>query len=136
NAGQLEEAERNRLLTEMTGDIEKLVLRDNSLQTHLLVREAQAQNNAAVVDGYAALIASLELEGAVSRELEQLPSESELQRRKALGLGLTTPELAVVVANVKNRFKRILGAMSLLDQPWAETILRPYFPQQLVATRD
>jgi glutamate dehydrogenase len=136
NAGKLEEGERNRLLTEMTGDIEHLVLRDNSLQTHLLVREAQAQNNAAVVDGYAALIASLELEGAVNRDLEQLPSETELQRRKALGLGLTTPELAVVVANVKNRFKRILGNMPLTSLPWADTILRPYFPEQLVATRD
>jgi glutamate dehydrogenase len=136
NAGQLEEGERNRLLTEMTGDIEHLVLRDNSLQTHLLVREAQAQNNAAVVDGYAALIASLEAEGAVNRDLEQLPSETELQRRKALGLGLTTPELAVVVANVKNRFKRLLGNMPLTQLPWAETILRPYFPEQLVATRD
>jgi glutamate dehydrogenase len=120
----------------MTGDIEKLVLRDNTLQTHLLVREAQAQSNSAVVDGYAALIASLEAEGAVSRELEQLPSETELQRRKALGLGLSTPELAVVVANVKNRFKRILAALPLTEQPWAETILRPYFPAQLVATRD
>jgi glutamate dehydrogenase len=136
NAGQLDEGERNRLLTEMTSDIEKLVLRDNTLQTHLLVREAQAQSNGAVVDGYAALIASLEAEGAVSRELEQLPSETELQRRKALGLGLTTPELAVVVANVKNRFKRILAALPLTGLPWAETILRPYFPAQLVATRD
>ena len=71
------------------------------------------RSNAAVVDGYAALIASLEAEGAVSRELEQLPSETELQRRKALGLGLTTPELAVVIANVKNRFKRILAALPL-----------------------
>jgi glutamate dehydrogenase len=136
NAGHLPEAERNRLLTEMTGDIEKLVLRDNKLQTHLLVREAQAQANSAVVDGYAALIASLELEGAVSRELEQLPSETELARRKALGQGLTTPELAVVVANVKNRFKRILAALPLIEQPWARTLLRPYFPEQLVATRD
>jgi glutamate dehydrogenase len=136
NAGQLDEGERNRLLTEMTGDIEKLVLRDNTLQTHLLVREAQAQGNSAVVDGYAALIASLEAEGAVSRELEQLPGETELQRRKVLGLGLTTPELAVVVANVKNRFKRLLAALPLTEQPWAETILRPYFPAQLVATRD
>jgi len=136
NAGQLPEADRNRILNEMTGDIEHLVLRDNTLQTHLLVREAQAQSNAAVVDGYAALIASLELEGAVSRELEQLPSETELQRRKALGQGLTTPELAVVIANVKNRFKRILAALPLTEQPWAETILRPYFPKQLVATRD
>ncbi|MFK3740522.1 NAD-glutamate dehydrogenase domain-containing protein [Massilia sp. TN1-12] len=136
NAGQLPEADRNRILNEMTGDIEDLVLRDNTLQTHLLVREAQSQGNGAVVDGYAALIASLEAEGAVSRELEQLPSETELQRRKALGLGLTTPELAVVVANVKNRFKRTLAALPLTEQPWAETILRPYFPAQLVATRD
>jgi len=136
NAGKLPEADRNRILNEMTGDIEHLVLRDNTLQTHLLVREAQAQSNAAVVDGYAALIASLEAEGAVSRELEQLPSETELARRKALGQGLTTPELAVVVANVKNRFKRILAALPLTELPWAETILRPYFPKQLVATRD
>jgi len=136
NAGQLPEADRNRILNEMTGDIEHLVLRDNTLQTHLLVREAQAQTGAAVVDGYAALIASLELEGAVSRELEQLPSETELARRKALGQGLTTPELAVVIANVKNRFKRTLAALPLTEQPWAETILRPYFPKQLVATRD
>jgi glutamate dehydrogenase len=136
NAGQLAESDRNRILNEMTGDIEKLVLRDNTLQTHLLVREAQAQSNSAVADGYAALIASLESEGAVSRELEQLPSETELQRRKALGQGLTTPELAVVIANVKNRFKRILANLPLLEQPWAETMLRPYFPQQLVATRD
>jgi glutamate dehydrogenase len=136
NAGQLAEADRNRILNEMTGDIEKLVLRDNTLQTHLLVREAQAQSNSAVVDGYAALIASLESEGAVSRELEQLPSETELQRRKALGQGLTTPELAVVIANVKNRFKRILAALPLTELPWAETMLRPYFPAQLVATRD
>jgi glutamate dehydrogenase len=136
NAGQLLASDRNRLLTEMTGDIEKLVLRDNTLQTHLLVREAQAQSNSAVVDGYAALIASLEAEGAISRELEQLPSETELARRKALGLGLSTPELAVVIANVKNRFKRILAALPLTELPWAETVLRPYFPEQLVATRD
>jgi glutamate dehydrogenase len=136
NAGELPEADRNRLLTDMTGDIEQLVLRDNVLQTHLLVREAQAQATPSVVDGYAALIASLEQEGAVSRELEQLPSDAELARRKALGLGLSTPELAVVVANVKNRFKRLLASLPLTDLPWADSVLRPYFPAQLVATRD
>jgi glutamate dehydrogenase len=136
NAGELSEDDRNRLLVEMTGDIENLVLRDNELQTHLLVREVQAQANPSVVDGYAALIASLETEGAVSRELEQLPSDAELGRRKALGLGLTAPELAVVVANVKNRFKRILATRPLTELPWARSVLRPYFPAQLVATRD
>jgi glutamate dehydrogenase len=49
---------------------------------------------------------------------------------------LTTPELAVVIANVKNRFKRTLSALPLTALPWAETVLRPYFPAQLVATRN
>jgi len=136
NAGQLPETDRNRILNEMTGEIERLVLRDNTLQTHLLTREVQAQANSAVVDGYIALIANLEAEGAVSRELEQLPSDVELQRRKTLGLGLTAPELAVVIANVKNRFKRTLAALPLIDEVWADALLRPYFPAQLVATRD
>ena len=136
NAGDLPESDRNRILNEMTGDIERLVLRDNTQQTHLLTREGQAQADANVVDGYASLITSLEREGALSRELEQLPTDAELQRRKASGHGLTAPELAVVIANVKNRFKRTLLALPLTDEPWAATVLKPYFPAQLVATRD
>lgn len=135
NAGQLPEADRNRILNEMTSAIEDLVLRDNKMQTHLLTREGQAQTDPAVVDGYAALITSLEAEGAVNRELEQLPTDAELARRKAAGIGLTAPELAVVIANVKNRFKRIMSALPLTGLPWAESVLKPYFPAQLVATR-
>ena len=135
NAGELSEADRNSILFDMTSDIEDLVLRDNSLQTHLLVRELQAQADPAIVDAYGALITSLEAEGALSRELEQLPTDAELARRKADGRGLTTPELAVVVANVKNRFKRILSALPLVELPWAESVLKPYFPAKLVATR-
>jgi glutamate dehydrogenase len=135
NAGQLSEADRNRILNEMTADIERLVLRDNTLQTQLLVREAQAQTDASVQDGYASLIAFLEEEGALSRELEQLPTVAELARRKADGRGLTTPELAVVIANVKNRYKRILSALPLTENSWAESVLKPYFPDLLVATR-
>ena len=136
NAGQLPEADRNRILNEMTGEVERLVLRDNTLQTHLLTREAQAQADGHVVDGYAALITNLEAEGALSRELEQLPTDAELQRRKAAGHGLTTPELAVVIANVKNRFKRVLSALPLTGLPWAKSVLAPYFPAQMVASRD
>jgi glutamate dehydrogenase len=135
NAGELPEADRNRILNEMTLAVEDLVLRDNTLQTHLLTREAQAQSEADVVDGYAALITELEAEGALSRELEQLPSDAELQRRKAAGSGLTAPELAVVIANVKNRFKRVLSELPLTELAWAESVLKPYFPAQLVATR-
>lgn len=136
NAGQLAEAERNRELYSMTDDVERLVLRDNTLQTRLLVRELQAQSQPEVQDGYAALIASLEEEGALSRDLEQLPTVAELARRKLDGRGLTTPELAVVIANVKNRYKRILSALPLTGLNWATPLLKPYFPPALVAKRN
>jgi glutamate dehydrogenase len=135
NANILTEVERNRLLNEITLDIEALVLRDNSLQTHLLVRETQAQQNAAVQDSYAKLIADLEAEGVISRELEQLPTVVELTKRKAEGRGLTAPELAVVIAHVKNRYKRLLAEQPLTQHAWAASILTPYFPKALVATR-
>jgi len=136
NAGTLSEADRNRVLNDITLDIEALVLRDNTRQTHLLVREEQAQRDSQVQDDYAALIASLEEEGVISRELEQLPTVAELARRKAEGRGLTAPELAVVIAHVKNRYKRILAALPLLQHNWSKTILTPYFPQGLVSSRD
>ncbi len=136
NAGTLSAADRNRILNDVTFDIEALVLRDNMLQTHLLVREEQAQLDGAAQDGYAKLIAALEAEGVISRELEQLPTETELAKRKAEGRGLTAPELAVMIAHVKNRYKRILAGQALLLQPWAKALLTPYFPQRLVQSRD
>jgi len=136
NAGKLSADERNHLLTDITPDIVRLVLRDNARQTHLLVREAQAQFDDTVQDSYAALIADLEAEGVISRKLEHLPSAADLVTRKNEGKGLTTPELAVVVAHVKNRYKRLLAEINLLQFPWAKALLVPYFPPALVASRD
>ena len=136
NAGKINEAERNGMLNKITLDIEALVVRDNSQQTRLLVREEQAQHEVHFQDAYAELVRSLEAEGVLSRELEQLPSEVELHRRKEAGRGLTAPELAVVVANVKNRYKGILSALPLTGHAWAKTMLTPYFPKALVATRN
>jgi glutamate dehydrogenase len=135
-AGKLDAEERNRLLTDMTADIVTLVLRDNTLQTHLLVREAQAQGEVGTQDAYASLIAFLEAEGVLSRKLEQLPAPAELATRKAEGRGLTAPELAVVVAHVKNRYKRLLAELPLTQQPWAASLLTPYFPKALVSGRN
>jgi glutamate dehydrogenase len=136
NAGTLDATRRNTMLTEITDDIERLVLRDNTLQTHLLTRETQAQQDRTVQDAYAALITELDADGVLSRELEQLPSAAELARRQVLGQGLSAPELAVVIANVKNHFKALLAKSPLIDESWARTVLAPYFPPALVASRD
>ena len=135
HAGSITAQERNRLLTVITDDIERLVLRDNTRQTHLLERELQAQKNPVVQDAYADLLINLEAEGVLSRTLEQLPGIAGLARRKEAGMGLTAPELAVVIAYVKNRYKRLLSELPLTQQAWADTLLTPYFPAALVATR-
>jgi glutamate dehydrogenase len=136
NAGTLDAAGRNHILNSFTADIESLVLRDNTLQTHLLAREDQAQSEPDSRHGYAALIARLEAGDVISRKLEQLPDVAELARREAAGFGLTAPELAVVIAHVKNRYKRLLAALPLVSHDWARYLLTPYFPPALVATRD
>ena len=135
-AGTLSVEQRNTALTAITADIETLVLRDNILQTHLLAREVQAQADPASRRGYAELIVALEAEKLISRPLEQLPDVAELARRDGAGQGLCAPELAVVMAHVKNRAKRMLAALPLTGFDWAPRLLTPYFPPALVATRD
>jgi len=136
NAGKITATERNSMLTKITPDIVQLVLQDNMQQTRLLVREEQAQQTEIVQEAYANLMRNLEAEGVLSRKLEQLPSELELVSRKDAGKGLTAPELAVVIANVKNRYKDKLSALSLIERSWAKNLLTPYFPAELVATRN
>lgn len=135
-SGKLDIAERNRLLEAATPEVVALVLRDNALQTQLLTREAEAQTDPAAQDGYAALIAHLEAEGQLSRRLEQLPGSAQLAQRRQQGRGLTAPELAVVVAHAKNRYKRLLAQSDLLRYSWARALLEPYFPASLRAGRE
>lgn len=136
NAGKITPAERNNMLTKITDDIVELVLQDNKQQTRLLAREAQAQHQEVMQDAYATLMRNLEAEGVLSRRLEQLPSELDMVSRKEAGKGLTAPELAVVIANVKNRYKGQLSALPLTEHRWAKHMLTPYFPAALVATRN
>ena len=136
NAGTLSVEQRNHALNGITAEIEALVLRDNTEQTHLLAREEQGQAEVAAQQGYADLIARLETDHVITRTLEQLPDAAELARRHAAGRGLTAPELAVVIAHVKNRYKRLLAAQPLTEQDWALTLLTPYFPAALVADRE
>lgn len=135
-AGSLSAQQRQLLLISITADIERLVLRDNILQTHLLARENQAQSEAPVRHRYAMLIDQMEAEGVIARNLEQLPETAELARRDAEGCGICAPELAVIIAHVKNRYKHALAALPLSGCDWARSLMMPYFPPALVAVRD
>ena len=67
----------------------------------------------------------------LNRELEALPAEKEIRRRTELGIGLTSPELATLMAHVKLALKDELLSGELPDQEVFAARLPDYFPVQL-----
>ncbi len=127
--GDMTEKQRNRLLSSMTDDVARLVLRDNYLQTQSL-----SITNAATVTllpDHVRLIRSLEHEGRLSRHLERLPDDEELSGRETAGEGLVRPELAVLLAHSKIKLYDELLESDIADDPYFAEELRGYFPQAL-----
>ncbi|WP_084478305.1 NAD-glutamate dehydrogenase [Nocardia jejuensis] len=128
-AGQLSLAERTLLLTTMTDEVTELVLRDNISQNFRLgISRAHAPQMAAV---HQRLLTHLETTTGLDRVLEALPSDQEMRRRIDAGTGLTSPELATLLAHVKLSLKRELLAGSLPDHPVFTATLPAYFPAPL-----
>jgi glutamate dehydrogenase len=60
-----------------------------------------------------------------------LPTEDEIAERKARGAGLTSPELAVLLAYSKMWLSDELIASDLPEDPWIASALERYFPALL-----
>ncbi len=129
-AGDLTPKQRNSLLAEMTEDVGAHVLRHNYEQNVLLgVARSQAHPLLTV---HQRLIRDLERRGGLDRELEFLPSDADIQTRHAAGLGLTSPELSVLLAYAKITLKNDLLASPLPDEAHFRALLARYFPSTLV----
>jgi glutamate dehydrogenase len=90
---------RNKLLAEMTDDVAAFVLRSNYLQTQAIsMMEVRARER---LDESARLIINLERTGLLDRDLEFLPSETEIDERRQRNLGLTRPEISVILSYAK-----------------------------------
>ncbi|MBV8930337.1 MAG: NAD-glutamate dehydrogenase, partial [Mycobacteriaceae bacterium] len=70
-------------------------------------------------------------EHGLNRELEALPTDKEIHRRMEQGIGLTSPELATLMAHVKLDLKDRVLASELPDQDVFAARLPRYFPAQL-----
>jgi glutamate dehydrogenase len=107
------------------------VLRDNYEQ-NVLLGNARGQM-AMLLPVHQRLVRDLETRGLLDRAIEFLPSDEEFAAREAAGEGLTSPELAVLVAYVKIVLTDELLTTSLADEAWYGRLLRGYFPPALVA---
>jgi glutamate dehydrogenase len=128
-AGDMTLAQRNQLLMEMTDEIAKLVLHDNYCQTHTIsLAAAHAPQELELHRRY---IEELECDGKLDRGLEFLPDEKGLMERKALGKGLTSPEIAVLLAYTKIWVKAELLELHSLEEDYLTKILESAFPTPL-----
>ena len=129
-SGDLSGAQRDELLASMTDDVAALVLRDNVAQNMALsIERADA---VAALGVHSRFLHYLERHGGLDRELEALPDDDELDQRAEVGRGLTSPELAVVLAYAKNTLAAQLLSTDLADPPWFDRLLRDAFPQRLL----
>ncbi|SDD51751.1 NAD-glutamate dehydrogenase [Actinokineospora iranica] len=127
--GDLGRERRDALLAEMTDQVGDLVLADNYRQNAVLgVSRAHA---APMLPVHARLVESLEQESGLDRGLEALPSRERFKAMDKAGEGLSSPELATLLAHVKLSLKERVLASELPDQDVFARRLPEYFPTQL-----
>jgi len=127
--GRLTGEQRNELLVEMTDEVSDLVLADNYRHNAVLgVSRAHAPQMLSV---YSRLVAALEAHDGLDRELEAIPTEQRFAERDKAGVGLTSPELATLLAHVKLALKDKVLASELPDAGAFASRLPEYFPSQL-----
>jgi glutamate dehydrogenase len=127
--GKLDHAERDALLADMTDEVANLVLADNYDQNRLLgVSRAHAPQMLTV---HNRLVNDLVARAGLDRELESLPSNPEFRALGKAEKGLTSPELATLLAHVKLALKEEVLASDLPDAEVFASRLPEYFPTQL-----
>jgi glutamate dehydrogenase len=124
--GKLTRADRNRLLARMTREVAALVLRNNYLQSQAI--STLELQSAARLQEFQHLIRSLERSGELNRALEFLPTDDELAERRKSGVGLTRPELALLLAYSKIWLNNHLLASDVPEDPYLSAELARYFP--------
>jgi glutamate dehydrogenase len=121
--------QRDELLAAMTDDVAGLVLADNYAQTQALsMMESRAAER---LGEHARLIRVLEAQGLLDRGLEFLPTEELIEERRAARLGLTRPELAVILSYSKIELVGSLAQTDIPEDPYLGTELENYFPPRL-----
>jgi glutamate dehydrogenase len=120
---------RNSLLASMTDEVADLVLANNYAQTQALSMMVSTAHER--IGEHAQLIRMLESRGLLNRTLEFLPGEEDIEERRRSGLGLTRPELAVILSDSKIELYESLIATDIPDEEHCQSEVSAYFPKRL-----
>jgi glutamate dehydrogenase len=127
--GELTMDARNTQLAAMTDEVERLVLADNYRQNQAI--SLMQRMSVARLGSKQHFIRTLEAKGLLDRQIEFLPSEAEFAERKARGLGLTRPELSILLSYSKIVLFQDLLDSDVPEDPYLSKELRRYFPLPL-----
>ncbi|MDI9951381.1 NAD-glutamate dehydrogenase domain-containing protein [Rhodococcus sp. IEGM 1305] len=129
HSGRINHSERNALLSASRPDVADAVLCNSESQT--LAISLAASQAPQLLNRHERLIDNLEHNNGINRATEVLPTKKELVSRTQAGLGLTRPEIAVLLAQSKNVVQQDLLNSSVPDEPVFASALSAYFPPQI-----
>jgi glutamate dehydrogenase len=127
--GKLSMEQRNALLASMTDEVGELVLNDNYRQNQAI--SLMESMSATRIGSFGHFIRTLEGQGLLDRAIEYLPTDAELNDRKAHGQGLTRPELSVLLSYDKIVIFNQLLDSDVPEDPYLSKELVRYFPKTL-----
>ncbi|WP_374575074.1 NAD-glutamate dehydrogenase [Phenylobacterium sp.] len=127
--GVLTRKARDKLLRSMVDDVARHVLAHNYDQT--LALSLLEMDSAGELEPQARFMARLESQGKLDRVVEGLPDAAAIAERANAGLGLTRPELSVLLAYGKIELFRDVVATNAIDDIFFEHLLDSYFPKPL-----
>ena len=128
-SGKLSREQRDELLREMTDEVAGLVLRDNYLQNQALSVTQLVSPH--LLERFARFIRSLERGGRLNRAIEFLPDDEAIAARGKQQLGLTRPELCILLSYAKMALYDEILPSDLPDAPFLQEDLKLYFPTPL-----
>jgi len=129
--GDLTPKQRNQLLANMTNNVADLVLKNNYRQTQA-ISIAETEARARGVE-YRRFMSTLESQKRLNRKLEFLPSDDLLLERQSHELGLTRPELAILISYAKAVLKEDLAAENIADDQYIAKAIEGAFPSRIAA---
>lgn len=127
--GELTLKQRNEMLVDMTDEVADLVLTNNYRQATSISHASQ--QNYKKINEYIRFLADMEDSGRLDRELEFLPNNEVMIDRRKLEVGLTRPELSVVISYAKNELKDSLAVADGFDDPYVLKEALHEFPVRL-----
>lgn len=126
---KLTHKKRNELLVSLTQEVAELVLKDNYYQALALSFSAfSAKKDIGLHTSY---LKELETQDILNRQVEFLPNDKELVERKTAAIGLTRPELAVLLAYTKMHISHEILNSNLPEDSYLNQIIETAFPNSI-----